>query len=249
MQEIDLLTGTEPITTIDVLPKKYIPLYNNLGGVRLVDCMPRMIPSNRTADVAITRAARISYNLGDKIPEEDAKLIRYLYRNNHTSPFEHGELSFEIELPIFVMRQLVRHRTASLNEQSLRYTKADDKFYFPSLRLQSKTNKQGSSDEVPPMEAMQLWDEIIDANSLLYKKYTKLLELGVSKEVARCCLPTSLMTKVVWKIDLHNLMKFLRLRMDHHAQEEIRVLATAMHNLAANVFPVTLNVFDESCKM
>lgn len=248
MQEIDLLTGPE-IKDVDVLEgkKTFIPLYNGLGGVKIVDVMPRLIPSNRTADVVITRAARISYNQGDKTPEEDAKLIRYLYRNGHTSPFEHAELEFELEMPIFVMRQLVRHRTASLNEQSFRYTKAPDKFYFPQLRMQSKNNKQGSSDEDPPMEALKIWDEIIEQNATLYKKYTQLLELGVSREVARCCLPTSLMTRVMWKVDLHNLLRFLRLRMDPHAQEEIRCLANAISELTENVFPETMKAVHD-CK-
>jgi thymidylate synthase (FAD) len=249
----EVLSGTEAVlplskTEIDLFeqtPPMIKELYGGLGFVRLVDMMPRIVPNGRTADIAITRNARVSYNpqIGDKTPAEDAKLVGYLIKNKHTSPLESVVFQFQMKIPIFVERQLIRHRTARVNEQSMRYTKADDQFFMPELRMQSKSNKQCSSTELVPDELQQVRNEIIDDVAGLYEKYEKLVAAGVAREVARCCLPVSLMTTVMWQMDLHNLSHFLKLRMAPDAQKEIRELAEAIFELVYPYVPVSMDTF------
>lgn len=239
----------EMIDLIDTAPVKRIDLYNGLGFVELIDMMPRRVPVGRTADIAITRNARVSYAITkDKTPAEDAGLVRYLLENWHTSPSESVEFQFRIRLPIFVERQLIRHRTANVNEESARYTKAKDNFYFPDLRMQSADNKQGSSNLEVPAEATALWDNAKDLTRQLYQSYSQMIELGVAKEVARCCLPVNMCTSICWKMDLHNLLNFLRLRMDVHAQQEIRELANAIFTLISPLVPVSIAAFQD-CRL
>jgi thymidylate synthase (FAD) len=237
MQTVDL---------ISTLSENTIPLYGGLGYVKLVDMMPRIVPEGRTAEIAIARNARTSYNVStDKTQADDDKLVNFLIKHHHTSPLESISFQFEIELPIFVERQLIRHRTAKVNEQSMRYTKAEDKFYLPSLRMQSKQNKQCSNSDPVSQENIDLWVSVIGDISDLYQKYLTLVNAGVAREVARCCLPVALMTKVMWNMDLHNLRNFLRLRTAPDAQLEIRELAEGIAKLISPLVPVSISTLTE----
>lgn len=219
------------------------------GFVRAVDCMPRFVEEGQTADHAIVQAARVSYGAGTKTVREDRGLIHYLMRHQHTSPFEQVELKFHMRLPIFVARQMVRHRTASLNEESLRYSEAQDEFYLPRLediRYQSARNKQGRAEEpLRPEEAARVQRELEDDQRQMYGRYRSHIEQGVARELARVNLPVSLMTAWYWKVDLHNLFHFLELRLDPHAQYEIRAYAQAMARVARAVAPVAYEAFEE----
>ena len=192
------------------------------GFVKLVDVMPRPAETDGPlkCDAAIVQAARVSYGDGTKKTSTDVGLVRYLLRNQHTSPFEMVEFKFHIKCPIFVARQWLRHRTASVNEISARYSVMKDEFYNVApgeVRKQSASNKQCSV----PIEEAQVDEETNDIYSQYmekpnesYKLYSKLIDRGVAREVARIHLPVSLMTEFYWKIDLHNLYRFLSLRMD-----------------------------------
>ncbi|MGH7133512.1 MAG: FAD-dependent thymidylate synthase [Phycisphaerales bacterium] len=236
------------------------------GFVALVDAMPRLVPQGQTADQAIVQAARVSYGAGTKKVNEDRGLIRYLLRHRHTTPFEMVEFKFHVAMPIFIARQWIRHRTANVNEYSGRYSIMPDRFYRPTLdqvRKQSAANRQGGSErfaveglggvptavgEAPASdEAMtaKAFLEYLEESEALYKKYIALTEKGVSREMARMGLPVSLYTEWYWKCDLHNILRFLSLRMDAHAQEEIRIFATAMHDLIADIVPVTIEAWKD----
>lgn len=217
------------------------------GLVALVDVMPRLVPGGKTADSAIVQAARVSYGEGTKKITEDRSLIRYLLRNKHTSPFEMVEFKFHHVMPIFVARQWIRHRTASLNEYSARYSIVKDRFYHPSaglLRKQSKTNKQGGSEPLDEMTA-QAFARYLDATEDHYEHYQNLLDKGVARELARIGLPQTLYTEWYWKIDLHNLLHFLELRMDDHAQLEIREYAKVMYDMIKPIVPMTIEAFED----
>ncbi|MDW8262141.1 MAG: FAD-dependent thymidylate synthase [Phycisphaerales bacterium] len=215
------------------------------GLVGLVDVMPRLAPAGKTADFAIVQAARVSYGQGTKQVNEDRGLIRYLARHRHTTPFEMVEFKFHHRMPIFVARQWIRHRTANVNEYSARYSVVPDRFYHPPLenvRRQSVTNRQGGQepmDEVTAAEFLQYLDQA----EALYERYQRLLEKGVSRELARIGLPVSVYTEWYWKIDLHNLFHFLSLRMDPHAQQEIRDYATACFALIQPIVPIAAEAF------
>lgn len=222
------------------------------GFVRLEDCMPRIIPKDRTMEVSIVKSARISYASGLKDKTTDDNLVRYLMRNRHTSPLESVKFTFHIRAPKFVIIHLLRHRTANVNEFSQRYsTIRENSFYHPSkvedgIRLQSKTNKQGSvsQQEVNPeiTTAMEETEHLLDE---IYSCYQKLVKLGVSKEIARFCLPTALYSELYYTMDLNNLLKFLSLRMDaDHAQKETVIYAEAMYNLVRPLLPVVMDAFD-----
>jgi len=210
------------------------------GFVRLVDYMG--------SDQRIVQAARVSYGAGTKTRRQDAGLIDYLLRNDHTSPFEQVVFTFHAKMPIFVARQWVRHRTARLNEISGRYSVMPDEFYVPEaadVAEQSRDNKQGRKTE--PMEA-QAADSVrraIEAvHEQAYAGYQSLLDEGTARELARIVLPLSLYTEWYWQIDLHNLFRFLRLRLDPHAQREIRAYAAMMRDLAARVCPLAFESFE-----
>lgn len=211
------------------------------GFVRLVDVMGD--------DGSIVQAARVSYGAGTKTVREDRGLIRYLMRHKHTTPFEMVEFKFHIKLPIFIARQWIRHRTANVNEYSGRYSIMKDDFYLPELdqiRPQSQTNRQGRSDEVFDKEkAQQIREKLDKVQKELYKEYEGLLEDDFARELARINLPLSNYTEWYWKIDLHNLFHFLRLRIDTHAQYEIRVYGEAMAEIAKQVVPHAWEAFED----
>ena len=221
------------------------------GFVRLVDCMPRHIPrgcEKLRCDYAVAEAARVSYGEQIRGGDADAKLIRYLLRNKHTSPFEMVRFKFHIKLPIFVQRQLIRHRTANVNEISGRYTKLKDDFYEPkNIRGQSLTNHQGSSDApmVVDDNLEGIYNNYMGTNKSTYDLYNKLIESGVAKELARVSLPQNIYTELYWCIDLHNLLRFLSLRKSKHAQYEIMVYASAMEKLIQDLCPITIGAYNE----
>jgi thymidylate synthase (FAD) len=199
------------------------------------------------SDETIVDSARISYDRRGK--SEDRALIRYLLRHRHTSPFEMGVMRFEIKMPIFVARQWIRHRTASLNEMSARYTELPNEMFVPKVvAMQSPDNKQGRQNLDVDMrhgdDTNDLLANIINrANITSYTHYETLLEAGVARELARGVLPVNIYTKFVWKMDLHNLMHFLDLRLDPHAQEEIRDFAEIIEKMVALHFPTTYEAF------
>ncbi len=207
--------------------------------------MPRFAPVGKTADFAIVQAARVSYGQGTKQVNEDRGLIRYLARHRHTTPFEMVEFKFHHVMPIFIARQWIRHRTANVNEYSARYSVVKDRFYRPTIdnvRKQSAANRQGGEEPIDAMTAQAFLD-YLDGAEKKYKEYEALLEKGVSRELARIALPVSVYTEWYWKIDLHNIFHFLSLRMDAHAQQEIRDYATAMYELIRPIVPVAAEAF------
>ena len=215
------------------------------GLVALLDVMPRMVPSGQTADMAIVQAARVSYGIGTKQVSEDRGLIRYLLRHRHTTPFEMVEFKFHCAMPVFVARQWIRHRTANVNEYSGRYSVMPDRFYRPSVemvRKQSTVNRQGGDEPIDVGTAEQFL-AYLDRAEELYKEYLSLTERGVARELARIGLPVSVYTEWYWKCDLHNVLRFLSLRMDPHAQAEIQDYARAMWRLIEPMAPVTMEAF------
>ncbi|MEN6627232.1 MAG: FAD-dependent thymidylate synthase [Candidatus Sumerlaeia bacterium] len=211
------------------------------GFVRLVDYMG--------GDQRIVQAARVSYGEGTKTHREDRGLIHYLMRHGHTSPFEQVILTFHAKMPIFVARQWVRHRTARLNEISGRYSVMKDEFYVPEpdqVRMQSQTNRQGRAESaVTPDLAREVTETMVHDQAHIYRNYETMISSGIAREVARINLPLSLYTEWYWQIDLHNLFHFIRLRLDEHAQYEIRVYAEAMGRCAKAVAPAAWEAFEE----
>lgn len=209
------------------------------GFVRLIDHMGN--------DARIVQTARVSYGEGTKTVREDKALIAYLIENAHTSPLEQVVFTFHTKMPIFLARQHIRHRTARLNEISGRYSEMTDECYLPDvsrLRKQSTLNKQGSSDEVVDY-ADDYRDILRDGQEDAFIDYQKLLDGGVAKEIARINLPLSTYTEMYWQMDLHNLMHYIRLRIDSHAQEEIRVYAQAMLDLIRPIVPYAIEAYEE----
>lgn len=211
------------------------------GFVRLVDYLG--------GDSRIVQSARVSYGEGTKTVRKDRGLINYLMRNLHTSPFEQVILTFHCKMPIFVARQWVRHRTARLNEISGRYSVMADEFYLPeadAIRYQSSDNKQGRSGEEVPAELQSKVLELLRGEQQsAYSNYEQLIADDVARELARINLPISLYTQWYWQCDLHNLFHFLRLRMDPHAQLEIRRYAEVMAEMARAVAPLAYEAFEE----
>jgi thymidylate synthase (FAD) len=228
------------VEAAEALLDQEIPVLDK-GFVRLVDYMG--------GDDRIVQAARVSYGSGTKTYRQDRGLIHYLIRNWHTSPFEQVQLTFHTKMPIFVARQWVRHRTARLNEISGRYSVMKDEFYVPApeqIRPQSDNNKQGRSDDrfEPEIES-EILDIFETEQKEVYANYQKMLDHGLARELARNNLPLSLYTEWYWQIDLHNLFHFIRLRMDPHAQYEIRVYAEALAQCAKAVAPIAYEAFEE----
>ncbi len=211
------------------------------GFVRLVDYLG--------GDARIVQAARVSYGEGTKTMREDRALIDYLLRNRHTSPFEQVIFTFHVKMPIFVARQWIRHRTARLNEISGRYSVMRDEFYLPrafEVRFQSRRDRQGASDdEVPPELADRVIAALRAGQGDTYRHYEELLEDGIARELARINLPLSLYTEMYWQIDLNNLFHFLSLRLDWHAQYEIRAYGDAMARMVRAVCPAAFEAFEE----
>jgi len=220
------------------------------GFVRVIDYMGD--------DSAIVQAARVSYGKGTKKVNEDAGLINYLLRHRHTTPFEMCEIKFHIKLPIFVARQWIRHRTANVNEYSARYSIMDREFYIPTpenLAAQSQTNRQGRGDLVEGAEAKRVFELLKNDSEIVYDHYVEMLNedeagnpanpanKGLARELARMNLTLNYYTQWYWKVDLHNLMHFLSLRADHHAQYEIRVYAEVMLDILKHWLPITYDAF------
>jgi thymidylate synthase (FAD) len=207
------------------------------GFVRVVDVMGD--------DSSIVQAARVSYGAGTKKVSEDRALIWYLMRNEHMSPFEMCEIKLHVKLPLFVARQWLRHRTANVNEYSARYSVMGKDFYVPAegdVSAQSKNNKQGRESEL--MECAEEVRGIIRASSEgAYATYEGLLEKGVAREIARIVLPVNFYTEFYWKIDLRNLLHFVKLRADEHAQLEIRRYADVIVDVVKAWVPATYDAF------
>lgn len=233
-EEIDILKYV--VRHIDILDK---------GFVELVDCMPRMVPKGRHTDFRIVEAARQSTGNGLKSLKEDIGLLNYLFRNGHLSPIEFVRFTFKLKIPIFVARQLVRHRMMSMSEQSARYTEILDEWYEPTVfRLADAKNRQGSTSSLNDDDTLQARFIYNTTTHAAYKAYQDLLKLGVAKEQARCLLPVAMYSQMYITIDLRNLFNFLKLRMDAHAQYEMRMLANAIYELIKPVVPNALNAFD-----
>lgn len=212
------------------------------GFIRVIDYMGN--------DTSIVQAARVSYGSGTKTSREDKGLIYYLMKNCHTTPFEMCEIKFHIKLPIFVARQWVRHRTASINEYSARYSLIKDEYYIPdpaNIAPQSKNNKQGRSGELTS-EAMRKVQELLEKDSKkCYETYEYLLapDINLARELARINLNLNYYTEWYFKINLHNLMHFLKLRVHPHAQYEIRIYAEKILEIAKAWCPLALAAFEE----
>ncbi|MCS7238527.1 MAG: FAD-dependent thymidylate synthase [Thermoguttaceae bacterium] len=211
------------------------------GFVCLVDVMGD--------DSAVVQAARVSYGKGTKTVSDDRTLIRYLMRHRHTTPFEMAELKFLVRVPMDCWRQWIRHRTASVNEYSTRYSVAIDatlKTPPDRWRRQATTNRQGSEGFLDPEIGQQLSEEEKNLQDLARSVYRKRLELGVAREQARKDLPLSTYTEAYWKIDLHNLLHFLELRMAPSAQWEIREYArTIGYEIVRPLFPLVWEAFED----
>jgi thymidylate synthase (FAD) len=209
------------------------------GFVRLVDYLG--------GDERVVQSARVSYGKGTKSCREDSGLIDYLLRNSHTSPFEQVVLTFHVKLPIFVARQWVRHRTARLNEVSGRYSVLKDDFYVPApedVASQSTDNKQGRSAlALDSEQAEKVRAVFADGQKSAYAAYSSLVDEGIARELARINLPLALYTEWYWQIDLHNLFNFLKLRLDAHAQKEIRQYAKVLFEIAKKVAPCCCESF------
>lgn len=212
------------------------------GFVRLVDYMGD--------DLSIVRAARVSYDADWRSGEDegkDAKLIHYLLRNRHTSPFECVIFTFEIKCPIFVARQWHRHRTWKYNEVSARYTELPEEFYVPMIMhitQQSKNNKQMRTEEAHA-DASYFATYMRKVNEAAFAQYKEFIDMGCPRELARTVLPLATYTRFFATVDLHNLFHFLSLRLHTHAQYEIRVYALAILNIIRNICPVAVAAFQE----
>ena len=222
------------------------------GFVRVIDYMGD--------DGAIVQAARVSYGRGTRRVREDAGLIRYLLRHRHTTPFEMCEIKYHVKLPIFVARQWIRHRTANVNEYSARYSVLDREFYIPApetLAAQATRNRQGRGDTLTGEEAARVLDILREDSARAYADYQEMLNEddvgnvidpardGLAREMARMNLPLNIYTQWYWKIDLHNLLGFLSLRADSHAQYEIRAYADAMLESVKRWVPLTYAAFED----
>ncbi len=222
-----------------ILDKKFKVL--DKGFVRLVDYLGN--------DSRIVQAARVSYGKGTKTFREDRALINYLLRNDHTSPFEQVVFTFHVKLPIFVARQWIRHRTARVNEISGRYSVMSEELYVPAaghVALQSENNKQGRSAEKTSLKLQKEVRALLEKGQKeAYRQYGILLKSNIARELARINLPLSLYTEWYWQIDLHNLFRFLKLRLDAHAQLEIREYAETIREIGEKVCPTAFEAFDE----
>ncbi|ETX28407.1 FAD-dependent thymidylate synthase [Roseivivax isoporae] len=214
------------------------------GFVRVVDYMGD--------DAAICQAARVSYGRGTKSVSNDEGLIRYLMRHWHSTPFEMCEVKLHVKLPVFVARQWIRHRTANVNEYSARYSILDREFYIPApdtLAAQSTTNNQGRGAVLEGEEAARVLRWLRDDADRAYDHYEAMIsqdgQQGLARELARMNLPANVYTQWYWKVDLHNLLHFLRLRADAHAQYEIRVYAEAICDIVRDWVPFAYRAFED----
>lgn len=225
-----------------------IPVLDH-GFIRVVDYMGD--------DAAIVQAARVSYGAGTKTARDDAGLIRYLMRHWHSTPFEMCEIKLHVKLPVFVARQWIRHRTANVNEYSARYSILDREFYIPApehLAAQSTVNNQGRGATLEGDEAARVLALLRDDSNRAYDHYEAMLsqaqpdgspQRGLARELARMNLPANIYTQWYWKVDLHNLFHFLRLRADAHAQYEIRAYAEALCAVVKDWVPAAWDAFED----
>ena len=214
------------------------------GFIRVIDYMGD--------DAAIVQAARVSYGAGTKHVSNDEGLIRYLMRHWHSTPFEMCEIKLHVKLPVFVARQWIRHRTANVNEYSARYSILDREFYSPApehLAAQSTVNNQGRGEVLTGEEAARVLEMLKSDAGRAYDHYQEMLsqdgQQGLARELARMNLPANIYTQWYWKVDLHNLFHFLRLRADAHAQYEIRVYADAICRVVADWVPIAYGAFQD----
>lgn len=226
----------------------------NKGFIRLVDCMPRVVSNEcwqLKCDSAVVQAARVSFGNGMKNVETDSRLIHYLLRHKHTSPFEMVKFKFHVKAPIFVQRQWFRHRMSNFNEISGRYSKMDPEFYIPTfVGKQSLLNKQASDSTnlLKNKNIKSMFDMYTDNSIRQYSLYTKLIDSGVAKETARLCLPLNMYTEFYWSIDLHNFLNFIRLRTHKGAQPEIQEYANCAFSLVEDICPVTTKAYNNYIK-
>ncbi|HEX2524802.1 MAG TPA: FAD-dependent thymidylate synthase [Geminicoccus sp.] len=256
--EIDeLRTADQAPTRRAVVPALEEILFQPLpvldqGFIRVVDYMGD--------DAGVVQAARVSYGKGTRKVSDDRGLIRYLMRHRHTSPFEMCEIKLHVKLPIFIARQWIRHRTAAVNEYSARYSVLDDDFYVPetgAVAVQSHDNRQGRGAAFSPEEAQAVQRTIREAGEEAFARYHRLLnedgsgqpadpdKAGVARELARVVLPLSTYSQWYWKIDLHNLLHFVALRLDTHAQAEIRAYAEVLAAILQRWVPLTWEAFQD----
>ncbi len=214
------------------------------GFIRVIDYMGD--------DAAICQAARVSYGKGTKSVQNDEGLIRYLMRHWHSTPFEMCEIKLHVKLPVFVARQWIRHRTANVNEYSARYSILDREFYIPApedLAAQSVVNNQGRGEALSGDEAQKVLRYLQDDATRAYDHYEEMIsddgQQGLARELARMNLPANIYTQWYWKVDLHNLFHFLRLRADKHAQYEIRVYADAICDVVKDWVPAAYSAFED----
>lgn len=219
------------------------------NAIKVLDHGFVVLKETMGSDFTIAESARVSYGAGTKTISDDRNLIRYLMRHKHTSPFEMAEARFLVKVPVFVWRQWIRHRTANVNELSGRYSELPNEFFQPEWREQSVTNKQGGEDNIKYTPIYFDVDcsnyNVNTAEELAFEEYKNRLNNGVSRELARTCLPVSHYTIAYWKCDIHNILHFLKLRMHSHAQKEIRVYADAIYNLLKSKYPLTFEAFDD----
>ncbi|HBR61278.1 MAG TPA: FAD-dependent thymidylate synthase [Rhodobacteraceae bacterium] len=247
--EIDALRAAPRQTLRAVSEGMEAHLYNAIpvldhGFVRVVDYMGD--------DAAICQAARVSYGKGTKSVQNDEGLIRYLMRHWHSTPFEMCEVKLHVKLPVFVARQWIRHRTANVNEYSARYSILDREFYIPApehVAAQSVVNNQGRGETLTGEEAARVLDILKSDSERSYNNYQAMIsddgQQGLARELARMNLPANIYTQWYWKVDLHNLLHFLRLRADAHAQYEIRVYADAICSVVADWVPYAYAAFED----
>jgi thymidylate synthase (FAD) len=214
------------------------------GFIRVIDYMGD--------DAAIVQAARVSYGAGTKHVQNDDGLIRYLMRHWHSTPFEMCEIKLHVKLPVFVARQWIRHRTANVNEYSARYSILDREFYIPEpeqLAAQSVVNNQGRGEVLSGAESARVLAMLKSDAAQMYDHYEEMLsqdgQQGLARELARMNLPMNIYTQWYWKVDLHNLFHFLRLRADAHAQYEIRVYAEAIASCVRDWVPLAYAAFED----
>jgi thymidylate synthase (FAD) len=244
----------ERTTIWDQLPERTITCPGGIS-VTLVSAHPESWPKNSISEHIIAAAARTSFNNFDQIssPEKDTALIRRLYKDQHTSPLEMASVTFQIKAPKFVTIQLLRHRSFKFNEESQRYHQVQEGFFHPSsnpelfIRRQDPKNKQSSLQDETLVDAAKEKVEAIEGKlEEIFELYHELCRMGVARECARFCLPMATWSTIVVQADLHNLTKFLRLRLAPDAQFETRLVAQAMYQLARTIFPVVMGAFAES---
>ncbi|HIE98302.1 MAG TPA: FAD-dependent thymidylate synthase [Planctomycetes bacterium] len=233
-------SAAERLTQVNDLRWKKFPVLND-GFVCLVDVMGD--------DSSVVQAARVSYGEGTKKVSDDRTLIRYLLRHRHTTPFEMAEIKFLVRVPMDCWRQWIRHRTANVNEYSTRYSLAIDAAQTTPVdewRTQAESNRQGSGNPLSTELGQKLTDQETELQNQMRTVYQERIDSGVAREQARKDLPLATYTEAYWKIDLHNLLHFLALRMDSHAQQEIRDYATTIgEQIIAPLFPVVWEAFQD----